>query len=106
MNQYAQVGVQELLDEARSIWGPKPASFTVADALVRLNVSMGDLARVARGATKDPKGREAREELQKELGNIIFSTIRFADDLGIDPAVCVDEAISAQRRFAKANPDR
>ncbi len=100
------VGIDAMLTEGRSIWGPKPVPFEVRDVLTRLTVSMGDIARVARGASKDPRGSEAREELQKELGNIIFSTVRFADDLGLNPIDCVRRAIEAQRKFAKANPDR
>jgi len=34
-------------------------------------------------------------ELKKELGNIIFSTIRWVDDLGLDVLECLDLAIEA-----------
>jgi hypothetical protein len=111
VNQVAQVGVQSLLDEAREIWGANPRHTgreELSKILVRLIVSIGDLGRCARGATKDlEENSEAwTAEVKKELGNVIFSTIRFADELGFSPTACIDAAISAQREFANKNKDR
>lgn len=51
-------------------------------------------------AIKDKK-IHTKAELKKELGNIIFSTIRFCDDLGFDPEDCIREAIKCQKKFKK-----
>ena len=105
MNQVAQIGVQSLLEEARSIWGPAKVE-NLDKIIVRTVITLGDIGRVARGADKDPRGDKARAELEKELGNLIFSTLRFCDDLGLSPTACIDAAISAQREFAAKNKDR
>lgn len=55
-----------------------------------------------RWAEKDQK-IDRDEEIQKEFGNIIFSTIRWCDDLGYDPEACVKKAITAQEKFAREN---
>lgn len=59
----------------------------------------GDICRYAR----DEKTTDAASEieLKKELGNMIFSTIRWCDDLGFDPQECVDAAIEAQKEYQK-----
>lgn len=36
-------------------------------------------------------------EIKKELGNIIFSTIRWCDDLGLSPEECIELAKTAQK---------
>jgi hypothetical protein len=58
------------------------------------------MCRYARNAPKD-SGTHSEEDLKKELGNIIFSTIRFADKLGYKPKECIKIAIEAQRKFQK-----
>lgn len=61
---------------------------------------LGDICRWERNAPKD-KNLHTDEELKKEMGNIIFSTIRWADDLGYDPEECVRLAIGCQKKFEK-----
>jgi len=41
--------------------------------------------------------------LKKELGNMIFSNIRWCDDLGYDPEECIKIAIDCQEKFVKEN---
>ena len=41
------------------------------------------------------------EDLKKELGNIIFSTIKWCDDLGYDPEECINISIKCQEKFKK-----
>ena len=95
--------IEELLKTGRSIWGDEKLS--LVDILIRLNVSIGDLARIARNSDKD-RASFTREDLERELGNIIFSTIRWCDDLGLDPNVCIERAIECQKKFAQNNSHR
>lgn len=60
----------------------------------------GDICRRERNASKDMI-THTDEELQKELGNIIFSTIRRCDDLGYNPEECIQKAIACQKKFEK-----
>ena len=60
----------------------------------------GDICRWQRNAKKDVAAH-TDDELKKELGNIIFSTIRWCDDLGYDPEECIDLAIKSQKEFKK-----
>ncbi len=95
--------VQTLLRDARTIWGDQ--KLTLSEILIRLNVSIGDLARIARNSDKD-RASFTEEDLKRELGNIIFSTIRWCDDLGFSPVACVEKAKECQERFAAQNPNR
>lgn len=88
----------ELLIKGHEIWGEEKMS--LSQAIVRLGKIFGDICRWERGAKKDA-ALHTDEELQKELGNIIFSTIRFCDDLGYDPEECIRKAIACQEKFEK-----
>ena len=98
-----RAGLTALRVQARQIWGPKP------EIVLRLMIGVGDVARLARDygqwIYKD-ENAEAKRELKKELGNIIFSTIRWIDDLGLDVLECLDLAIEAQEKFAKSGRAR
>lgn len=101
--------LRALLSLARAIWGE--GKQTIDEIPVRLMVGVGDLARVARDTCTDPTAGEVFEhrfldEVKKELGNLIFSTIRWCDDLGLDPVECVVLAIKAQRKFASSGRKR
>lgn len=95
------MSVRELLAAARVIWGSD--RLPLRDIVIRLGVGVGDLCRMARGADKD---KYDGVDLQKELGNVIFSAIRWCDDLGYDPIRCVELAMEAQRKFAESNRRR
>ncbi len=90
--------IKELLKQGREIWGPEKLS--VAEIIPRMGKVFGDICRWERNAPKDKISR-TDEELKKELGNLIFSTIRWADDLGYDPEECVKLAIECQKKFEK-----
>ena len=68
--------------------------------IVHMGKIFGDVCRWERGAIKD-KSTHTDDELKKELGNVIFSTIRWCDDLGYDPEDCLNIAIDSQKRFQK-----
>jgi hypothetical protein len=90
--------IKQLLQKSREIWGEE--KLTVPQIIVRMGKVFGDICRWERNAPKDYEIHND-EELQKELGNIIFSTIRWCDDLGYDPEECIDYAIDAQEKFNK-----
>lgn len=92
--------IEQLLQKARGIWENKKNS--LPEIIVALGVVYGDLCRYERNSPQDTEKHNI-DELKKELGNIIFSTIRWCDDLGFDPNDCVDEAIKAQKKFVKEN---
>ncbi len=93
--------IKFLLQNGREIWGDTKLS--IEQIVVRMGKVFGDICRFVRNAEKD-NATHNNDELKKELGNIIFSTIRWADDLGYDPEECVDLAIKAQEKFVKENP--
>jgi hypothetical protein len=90
--------IKELLDQGRDIWGNQ--KLTLSQIIVRMGKVFGDLCRWERRAVKD-QHMHTDEELKKELGNMIFSTIRWCDDLGYDPEECVQIAIDCQKKFSK-----
>lgn len=114
-------GLTTLLVQARQIWGPQ--KHTLDEIVVRLMVGVGDIARVVRDKysvqrrvwdeergilsveLSGPRDKDYKE-LKKELGNVLFSTIRWIDDLGFDPLECLDLAIEAQESFAKSGRPR
>lgn len=102
-------GIAALRVQARQIWGetrhPLPAIVN------RLMVGVGDLARLARDTPSGFLWGEQHvaletRELKKELGNVLFSTIRWIDDLGLDVLECLDLAIEAQEKFAQSGRPR
>jgi hypothetical protein len=87
--------IAELLKQARKIWGGK--KLTLQEIIVRQGVAIGDIHRYARDTQEGTPPDES--ELKKELGNIIFSTIRWCDDLGYDPEECIELAQEAQIKY-------
>jgi hypothetical protein len=104
-------GLSALRVQGRQIWGED--RLTLSAIVVRLMVGVGDLARIERsGLTGDRVAddqvarADQRRELKKELGNVLFSTVRWIDDLGLDVLECLDLAIEAQEKFAKSGRAR
>lgn len=92
--------IKELLEKSRNIWGDDKLS--LAQIIVRMGKVFGDICRWERNVQKD-KDMHNDYELKKELGNMIFSNIRWCDDLGYDPQECIKIAIEAQEKFVKEN---
>jgi len=92
------MNITELLKLSREIWGDK--KLTLAEIIVCLGKVYGDICLWQRNAPKD-ESYHTDKELKKELGNIIFSTIRWCDDLGYNPEDCIKEAIECQKEFKK-----
>jgi len=89
---------RDLLQEGRNIWGYERLS--LSQIIVRLGKVFGDICRWERDAVKDQQ-THSNDELKKELGNVIFSTIRWCDDLGYDPDECISAAVECQKKFQK-----
>ncbi len=92
------MNISSLLERGRQIWGQQ--RLDLQEIIIRMNVMLGDISRWARDAKKD-KANHTDEELKKELGNFIFSSIRWCDDLGYDVEECISLAIECQERFQK-----
>ncbi len=95
-------GIAALRVQGRQIWGND--KLRLDGIVLRLMVGVGDLARLARSSA--PTLDEYQHELQKELGNVLFSVIRWIDDLGLDPMECLDLAIEAQENAAQRGRPR
>lgn len=89
--------IKQLLSQSREIWGDKKCD--LPQIVVRMGKVFGDICRYARNEKVTDAPREA--ELKKELGNMIFSSIRWCDDLGYDPEECIDLAREAQKKYAQ-----
>lgn len=87
-----------MLAQARQTWGNE--KLNLSQIIVLLGKIFGDICRWERNATKD-QSTHTDDELKKELGNMIYSTIRFCDDLGYNPEECVNLAIKNQDKFEK-----
>lgn len=103
IREQVKTGLQALRVQGRQIWGD--TRHTLPEILVRLTVGVGDLARRARDNPTGSMGVD-REDLKKELGNIVFSMVRWIDDLGLDVLECLDLAIEAQEKFAASGRPR
>ncbi len=90
--------IKNLLQQGREIWNGQ--KLNLGQIIVRLGKVFGDICRYERDAIKD-KNVHTDEDLKKELGNVIFSTIRWCDDLGYDPEECIKIAIECQKKFQK-----
>lgn len=89
--------IDTLLEAARHIWGDE--KLTLDEILVRQGVTVGDISRIARTKSEDKILNDI--ELKKELGNVIFSMIRWCDDLGYSPKECIELAKQAQIKYVK-----
>lgn len=90
--------IQSLLQQGRDIWGQD--KLRLNQIIVCMGKVFGDICRWERDAVKD-ESLHTDHELKKELGNIIFSTIRWCDDLGYDPEECIRIARDCQKEFKK-----
>ena len=88
--------VEELLDRARKIW---PETMSEQEIAIAMGVVYGDICRYVRDNSEGKNTDQA--ELKKELGNMIFSSIRWCDDFGFTPEECINLAIEAQEKYVK-----
>jgi hypothetical protein len=90
--------IKNLLQQGKEIWGEQKLGLD--KIIVRMGKVFGDICRWERDAIKD-KNMHTDDDIKKELGNMIFSTIRWCDNLGYDPEDCVKLAIDCQKKFQK-----
>lgn len=90
--------IKQLLRHGREIWGPEKLNLN--QIIACLGTVFGDICRLQRDAVQK-QAEPDEQELKKELGNIIFSTIRWCDDLGYDPEECLTLAQECQRQYTK-----
>lgn len=87
--------IKQLLQQGKEIWGGK--KYDLPQIVIRMGKVFGDICRYARN--EKPTDAADENELKKELGNMIFSTIRWCNDLGYDPQDCVNLAVEAQKKY-------
>jgi hypothetical protein len=87
--------IKELEKKGEEIWGVQKC--TLSEIIVRMGKVFGDICRWERNAPKDNL-THTDAELKKELGNIIFSTIRWCKEIGYDPEECIRIAETTQRK--------
>jgi len=92
--------IKILLKQSREIWGEE--RLFLNQIIVRMGKIFGDICRWERDDLKN-KDTHTDNELKKELGNMIFSSIRWCDNLGYNPAECIEIAKEAQEKFVKEN---
>lgn len=88
--------IKQLLLHGREIWGQK--KLNLSQIITCLGTVFGDICRLQRDADQR-QTKPNEQELKKELGNIIFSTIRWCDDLGYDPEECLALAQESQKKY-------
>lgn len=89
---FKKMHIDELLHKGKKLGRTR---CTLGQVVVRMGKVLGDMCRWERNDVKDTI-THTDAELMKEFWNIVFSTIRWADDLGYDPKRCVQEALIAQ----------
>ena len=89
--------IEEILNKERQIWKNK---MTLPEIIPAMGKVFGDICKWQRNAPKD-KSTHTEEELKKELGNLISSTIRWCDDLDFNPEECIDLGLESQKKFDK-----
>ena len=90
--------IKNLLKISKEIWRNEKLPLT--QIIVRLGKVFGDICRWERNDSED-KEIHNEEELKKEFGNLIFSSIKFCDELGYNPEECIELAIEAQKKYKK-----
>jgi len=80
------------------MWGND--KLNLSQIIVRMGKIFGDICRWERNEKKD-QNIHNDEELKKELGNMIFSSIRWCDDLGYNPEECIEKAKECQKKYEK-----
>jgi hypothetical protein len=95
-----QMDISDLRSLANDIWHNTP-KLTIEEFIIIMGKVFGDICRWQRGAGKDTLSH-TDQELEKELGNFIFTPIRCADHLGFDPLECIKLAIDSQAKIKES----
>lgn len=89
--------IDEILKQEKEIWKNKMSLSEIIPAMGKI---FGDICKWQRNAPKD-KHEHIEEELKKEFGNLISSTIRWCDDFNFSPEECITFELESQKRFKK-----
>lgn len=90
-------GMDEMLWGVRAIWGSR--RMALRPIVTCLTVTVGDLAWQARAVDE---GRPVdREQVAKELGNLMLSARRWMADLDLDAEYCLELGMSAQIAYVQ-----
>lgn len=89
--------IADVLAVGRRVWGHRAT--TTPDAAIILTVVAGDLARAVRDGHDGHAQVAGWDDIQREIGNLVLSAVRLADDLGLDPAAYLSAAVAAQRAY-------
>ncbi len=90
--------IRDLLKRAREIWGED--RMTLNQIIVAMGVVFGTICRWERNDPED-LDKHTEDNLKMKMGHMIFSTIRWCDDLGYDPEECVELALETQKKLVK-----
>lgn len=113
IREQVHAGIAALRVQGRQIWGAN--KLVLGDIVACLRIVVGDLAQLERdghgvATEKNEQGEELesvwRRELKKEFGNLILYTVRWIDNLGLDPLECLDLAAEAQEKLARSGRPR
>jgi len=88
------------LKAIRRTWKGAVGKMSLSEIIAAMGVVFGDICRVERDWRC-----YTGDNLKREFGNMILSTIRWCDDLGFDPDECIEIAMEAQTKFAGALRD-
>jgi hypothetical protein len=90
------MNLDDLLKRARELW---PEVTDEQEMAIALGVIYGDICRYVRDHSEGKKVDET--ELKKELGNMIFSTLRRIDNRGFSVEECMKLAIEANQNYVR-----
>lgn len=90
------MNLDDLTKRARELW---PTITDEQEMAIALGVIYGDICRYVRDHSEGKQVDEA--ELKKELGNLIFSTLRRIDDRGFGAEEYMKLAIEANESYVK-----
>ena len=94
--------IKQCLRKNQPVIRAMPNLCATVGASISAWVKGGKISPVHSNITKDIFSAIGIEmELKKELGNMIFSTIRWCDDLSFNPEECIELARKAQKEFVK-----
>ena len=91
--------LEDLLKKEREIWGNDKQA--IEHIVICMGKTYGDISAQARA--KIEQGKFDENELKKELGNMIASTVRWIDDLGFNIEECIDLALKSQQTYKTKN---
>lgn len=88
-----------LQEYAVSHWDGPPAP--LQEIPVFAAVVLGDVARAARRVIEEDDPDGAEREAGRELGNLVLSSLRWMEDLGLEVTDCLEAAARSQAEYGQ-----